>query len=112
VVKGIETDAPNTPLLLDADICMAKKPYLVPLGVSGCFHFADQRIIMSSIMHEGIYRTAMPFERVDYRIIRANLAFQEEACGWSCPHQTGHPSNLANDLLYSLGDFIFSPLWG
>ncbi len=31
---------------------------------------------------------------------------------WSCPYQTGHPSNLLSSLLCSLGDFIFNPLWG
>jgi hypothetical protein len=36
----------------------------------------------------------------------------KELTDWSCPYQTGHPSNFAVSLRYSLGDLIFNPLWG
>jgi hypothetical protein len=40
------------------------------------------------------------------------LFYAHKPMVWSCPYKTGHPSILANDLRYSLGDIIFNPLWG
>jgi hypothetical protein len=48
----------------------------------------------------------------DWGLVHQTAKSAEAIWDWSCPYFTGHGSNLFWLRLYSLGDIMFSPLWG
>jgi hypothetical protein len=84
---------------------------LITLGTNGASNsFKDRSFFRLRVM----LWDEVKFSNQTSLMVRLNTEpkYQMGPYYWSCPRQTGHPSNLFCIILYSLGDLILSPLWG
>ncbi|MCX5814108.1 MAG: toll/interleukin-1 receptor domain-containing protein [Proteobacteria bacterium] len=93
------------------ELIKGAKKALEPLPPIVCealyYHFRDERLPWPGF--GGDYER----DQIKHAVEQDFLEDRDDGVDvWSCPYQTGHPSILFNSLLYSLGDFIFNPLWG